>query len=277
MENFTISLWVKPNTTSTNFQALIIKGNSNSFPRAYSIYLNFDEILISWYNSGFKSFSTTAANLQTNQWYNIVYVRNSTTEEIFVNNVKKASQAIQFPMLVNTDTLRIGGATSSGTQEMFSGMIDEVVIFNKALNASEIEQLFTTPAPEPEPFCGDGIIQQESGEQCDDGNTANGDGCSSICEIELQCEKDRDRDNVCDNVDLCLNSKQGEEVDQNGCDIFQFCGKASCGLDCFSMDFKNNEPEKQFPQDCKVIIPLKNGQPSQPVCVPTVSSEMCAN
>ncbi len=33
--------------------------------------------------------------------------------------------------------------------------------------------------------CGNGVI--ESGEQCDDGNTRNGDGCSSTCQIEQGC------------------------------------------------------------------------------------------
>lgn len=33
------------------------------------------------------------------------------------------------------------------------------------------------------PFCGDGEINQES-EVCDDGNNENGDGCSSVCELE---------------------------------------------------------------------------------------------
>lgn len=32
------------------------------------------------------------------------------------------------------------------------------------------------------PVCGNGLL--ETGEECDDGNTANGDGCSAICEIE---------------------------------------------------------------------------------------------
>ena len=35
---------------------------------------------------------------------------------------------------------------------------------------------------EPQPLCGDG--QLDIGEQCDDGNTIDGDGCSAICEIE---------------------------------------------------------------------------------------------
>jgi fibro-slime domain-containing protein len=34
----------------------------------------------------------------------------------------------------------------------------------------------------PARFCGDGVIQP--GEQCDDGNTASGDGCSASCQIE---------------------------------------------------------------------------------------------
>lgn len=53
----------------------------------------------------------------------------------------------------------------------------------------------TTPPPPPPPpsnqdagtptpvaVCGNGIL--EAGEQCDDGNTVSGDGCSSTCQIE---------------------------------------------------------------------------------------------
>jgi len=34
--------------------------------------------------------------------------------------------------------------------------------------------------------CGDGVTQTELGEQCDDGNTESGDGCSAECLIELR-------------------------------------------------------------------------------------------
>ena len=33
-------------------------------------------------------------------------------------------------------------------------------------------------------MCGDGSLQSSNGEQCDDGNLSNGDGCSSSCLIE---------------------------------------------------------------------------------------------
>ncbi len=34
------------------------------------------------------------------------------------------------------------------------------------------------------PYCGDGILQTEYGEECDDGNNVSGDGCDSNCKTE---------------------------------------------------------------------------------------------
>ncbi len=38
---------------------------------------------------------------------------------------------------------------------------------------------------DPPPVCGDGVENRRCGEQCDDGNRVNGDGCSDTCEPEL--------------------------------------------------------------------------------------------
>ena len=34
------------------------------------------------------------------------------------------------------------------------------------------------------PYCGDGIVQADRGEKCDDGNRIGGDGCSGTCQVE---------------------------------------------------------------------------------------------
>jgi len=39
-----------------------------------------------------------------------------------------------------------------------------------------------TESPPPTPCCGDGHV--DAGEQCDDGNTTSGDGCSATCQTE---------------------------------------------------------------------------------------------
>ena len=73
---------------------------------------------------------------------------------------------------------------------------------------------------EEEPYCGDGNL--DSGEQCDDGNNINGDGCSAMCDVEIP-------EPYCGDGNL----DQGEECDDgnniNGdgcsaiCDVEEIC------------------------------------------------------
>ncbi len=113
----------------------------------------------------------------------------------------------------------------------------------------------------------------DAGEQCDDGNQNNGDGCDSQCNIE-ECP-DEDHDGVCDPDDMCPDSRPGEPTDDMGCDIFQFCNKQMCGVGCFELDWMNNEPEVKFPKDCTIALRELEGT-FEPVCVPTVFSPSCA-
>ena len=83
----------------------------------------------------------------------------------------------------------------------------------------------------PTPVCGNCII--ETGEECDDGNSANGDGCSSSCVIEENEEED-DNENFNSNnfVQFCTSSwvcsgwsecsdgfMTRSCIDENNCDI----------------------------------------------------------
>jgi cysteine-rich repeat protein len=69
-----------------------------------------------------------------------------------------------------------------------------------------------------EPWCGDGNL--DAGEACDDGNNTNGDGCSSACTVEASCgDGNKDEGEECDD---------GNRVDGDGCDsnctVEPFCG-----------------------------------------------------
>lgn len=59
-------------------------------------------------------------------------------------------------------------------------------------------------------FCGDGVTS--AGEQCDDANLIDGDGCSSSCQIELP---DSDGDGVTDDVDNCTLVANSAQIDSD--------------------------------------------------------------
>ena len=75
---------------------------------------------------------------------------------------------------------------------------------------------FLLCVPAQAQICGDAVL--EVGESCDDGNTANGDGCSSICSIEseLSAEFIEARINEvcgCEQADEVVEQDEGEDSD----------------------------------------------------------------
>ncbi len=73
----------------------------------------------------------------------------------------------------------LGGICTFGNPEYYFNAtvrIDGTSIISRG----RVNGLLTTQ--ELSPTCGNGIVQ--SGEQCDDGNNINGDGCSSVCSVE---------------------------------------------------------------------------------------------
>jgi len=74
--------------------------------------------------------------------------------------------------------------------------------------------LVTPLAYAQEPSCGDGIFHPDNNEQCDDGNTVEGDGCSSSCQIEVPPPRCGDGIFHPDNNEQC---DDGNNNDGDGC------------------------------------------------------------
>ncbi len=84
----------------------------------------------------------------------------------------------------------------------------------------------------------------------------------------LNCT-DKDDDEVCDMHDRCDGTQEGEDVDQNGCTLEEFCSSvAICGPGCDLADFKNDEPG-QNPMDCVTAIIHEEGT-IRPICTVAV-------
>ncbi len=79
----------------------------------------------------------------------------------------------------------------SGERTVFARLIDSVgnisaimqdTIYYEAGWTCSVDTVNPGSNPECNPICGDGLVV--GNETCDDGNTASGDGCSSICQVE---------------------------------------------------------------------------------------------
>jgi cysteine-rich repeat protein len=94
-------------------------------------------------------------------------------------------------------------------------------------------------------FCGDGVV--DPGEQCDDGNTKNGDCCSSTCQAEALGASCTDTDGngctaaQCDGAGACkqdMNRPAGAactDTDNNSCTAAQCDGNGFCDQNVFKV------------------------------------------
>ncbi len=100
-------------------------------------------------------------------------------------------------------------------------------------------------------YCGDGIVQQEHNESCDDGNTTDGDGCSSICVKEScgnhvvdpgeECEPNfGDPISVCNR--FCEHPACGDGNLDHGeaCDDGNTVSGDGCSNDCLTLETCGN-------------------------------------
>ena len=95
-------------------------------------------------NSLLMTFYAVNANinyaLSANQWYHVVATFDGTNFIAYVNgsNVYSDTRTLN----TGTGTFRIGGVPWNNSGEFFSGKIDQVRIFNKALSSSEVTTLY---------------------------------------------------------------------------------------------------------------------------------------
>lgn len=122
-DSFFVEMFITPEDIGTQWQAVLLKGATNLPIRDFSVYLNYDEIYISWYyDGGYRSFYTTDANLQAKK-HHIIYRRNITHEMIFVDKIKVIEAVIVYPFIHNNYDLRFGWKGNVESAEIFKGDI----------------------------------------------------------------------------------------------------------------------------------------------------------
>ena len=143
----TIEAWVFPTVVGSGaWRSLLIKEAPQM--EAYQLYANTDTNAPTFYvrraaATGDPQDARAPTPMPVNTWTHLAATYDGTTLRFFVNGVQVASNAIAGPLLTSTGVLRMGGNSIWG--EFFTGRIDEVRLYNRALSVAEIQADMAAP------------------------------------------------------------------------------------------------------------------------------------
>ena len=150
--NFSVSAWVNGSGNPYKF-ASVISANRFGVGESWNLAIgdNTNQNLPSfqvWGTGSGSNYADGPSNINDGKWHHLVAVRNGTTAQIFVDGVAGGINTISSSW--NSDgagaNVYIGalGDNPSGVKanDYFNGSIDDVRIYNRALSASEVQQLY---------------------------------------------------------------------------------------------------------------------------------------
>ena len=149
---YAVSLWFKPNSSisTTDFEALL--GFGAGFQGVYlgNATGSIANELISVISGGsgkFSYYSESGGELSAN-WHHLIINWNSigSNYDIFLNGVNKFVGTLSSPTIISADEVIIGGRLISGSiNNPFTGLINNVKVFNTSLTQDQVRQLYIKP------------------------------------------------------------------------------------------------------------------------------------
>jgi flagellin-like protein len=142
----TISLWFKANAITPEGGLLWNKMTLVSYDSIYwGLQISSSTNKIQYvYNDGVARYWQSTTPISTGQWYHLVAVSNSTNSIIYINGTNQGSSVLTW--ISNTGgTSQPFYISNLGDQGYsFNGLIDDVMIFNKALSPAEVQALYNS-------------------------------------------------------------------------------------------------------------------------------------
>ena len=145
--NFTISVWAKF-TDFSDYRIILMHDDNGGGDDGYGIRgdTNRKATFFATNANGFTAQSITSVAVMTaGQWYHLTGVYRNSVLEIYINGVldstKTASGDVVYSVTTNLNIGRRGGTSSPNTIFM-KGALDDLRVYNRALSASEVKQLY---------------------------------------------------------------------------------------------------------------------------------------
>lgn len=147
---FTISVWLKTTDSGTD-QAVVNLADSDLSNSYYGIYVSPDgRVRLMARNIQSRTMEGDVVN--DGEWYNVVAVFNSSTDrKLYLNGIINGTQSTEVTFNSGADRWSMGRWGDSSPNRYFEGTVDEVKLWDRALDSAEILQLYADFAPETVP------------------------------------------------------------------------------------------------------------------------------
>ncbi len=139
--NCSISLWVKLTDAVSVGKTFANQASNGSTNTGYTLQYDGTTLAANRYKNGTSDNSATeTVTLSTGTWYHIVLTYDGTTLRLYRDNVAKGTLATSGNGV--SATIAAFNLFKHNVERFLSGLIDEVGVWSKALNTTEISDLY---------------------------------------------------------------------------------------------------------------------------------------
>ena len=141
----TISIWLNASILNSPANYLLSKGADGGTPYSWTLPA-FPTGLMElnlWDNNNGNNTISTSTSINTNQWHHVVITYDGFTGKAYLDGLLNSSTSFSASIFSNIYDLKFGRRHTSGLPYFFNGKLDDIGIWNRALNAQEVSNLFT--------------------------------------------------------------------------------------------------------------------------------------
>jgi hypothetical protein len=147
VQNFTLCAWFKKAENNKNYGIFTddIYGSNSQ----WELYIKgVGNQIALWYGPNSKNVASTTSS-QSNEWYHLTGVYNGTSILIYINgSLENSSLVANPPSYSASRTTGLGVVNLDWGGSFFNGSIDDVMIYNRALSAGEVQSVYNSQSTE---------------------------------------------------------------------------------------------------------------------------------
>ncbi|NDB95355.1 MAG: DUF5011 domain-containing protein [Verrucomicrobia bacterium] len=138
-----VCFWVKANSWATTDGLADLIGKDNHTDRQWVVQMFSDgRIRSAVFTTTGLNYADSTTLYPVNTWHQIVMAWDGSNLRTYVNGVQSTVVACTGSLATGTNSVSIGGSSAQGWGSSIDGKMDEIRIYNRALSAAEVSQIY---------------------------------------------------------------------------------------------------------------------------------------